>query len=141
MQVRTRPWVRERHLFIQLDAEPRLLRRDDEAILPTDRLFEDLPMEAVPALDALEDEKIRAARRELNVRRADDRPAIKVRRDLRVVSFRDSRDLLRFKDAADAAQIHLQDRCGAGFEHAREFILGREALAGCDRHSALRGDL
>src|ERR1700690_2110481 len=104
MQVRTRPWVRERHLFIQLDAEPRLLRRDDEAILPTDRLFKDLAMEAVPALDALEDEKIRAASRELNVSRADDRPAIEVRRDLRIMRFRHSGDLLRFQDAADAAQ-------------------------------------
>src|SRR6202161_606745 len=116
MQIRAHPRMGEGDFLIEFDAEPRLLRRDDEAIFPADRLFEDLPMEAVPALDALENEEGRAARRELNGGCADDRPAIKMRRDLRVVRFGHAGDLLRFEDAADAAQIHLQDRCGAGLE-------------------------
>src|SRR6202050_1401974 len=118
MQIRAHPRLGEGAFFIGFAAEPWLLRRDDEAILPADRLFEDLPMEAVPALDALEDEKVRAACRKLNVGRADNRPAIEMRRNLRVMRFRHPRDLLRFEYAADAAQIHLQDRRGAGFRSA-----------------------
>src|ERR1700722_14046182 len=61
MQIRSRPGMRERDLLVQFDAEPGLVGRDDETVLPADRLFEDRAVEAVPALDALEDEKIRAA--------------------------------------------------------------------------------
>ncbi len=130
----------EGDLFVQLDAEAGLLRRDDEAILPADRLFEDLSVEAVPALDAFEDEKVRAARRELDVGRADDRPAIEMRRDLRVMRFGHGGDLLGFENAPDPAQIHLQDRGGAGLEHAGELVLCRQPLAGRDRDAALRRD-
>src|ERR1700720_588696 len=105
MQIRPGPRMGQRHLLVELDAEPRLLRGDDKAIFPADRLLEDLRMKAVPALDALEDEKIRAAGCELNVGGADNRSAIEVGRDLRVMRFCDSRDLLRFQDAADAAEI------------------------------------
>ena len=122
--------MRERDLLIQLDAKPGLLWRNDEAIFPADRLLEDLPMETVPALDAFEDEEIRAASRKLNVGRADNRPAIEMGSDLRIVRFRHAGDFLCFQDAADAAQIHLQDRGRPQFEHAGEFIFAREALAG-----------
>ena len=57
------------------------------------------------------------------------------------MGFRHASDLLCFQYAADAAKIHLKDRGGAGFEHARKFIFRREPFAGCDRHAALRGDL
>src|SRR5580698_699713 len=120
MQIRPGPWMGQRHLLVQLDAEPRLLRRDDESIFPSDWLLEDLSMEAVPALDALEDEKVRAAGCELNLGRAANRPVIELRCDLRIVGFSHAGDLLRIKYPADAAKIHLQDRRGAGFEHARE---------------------
>ena len=95
-------------------------------------------MEAVPALDALEDEEIRAARGELDVGRADDRPAIEVRRDLGVVRFRHRGDLLRLQDAADPAEVHLQDRGGAGFEHRANsyFVVSRSPVAIGIRHCA-----
>ena len=60
-------------------------RGDDIAVLPADRLFQDRGLEAVPALDAFENEEIRDAGRELDVGRADDRAAIEMRRDLRVM--------------------------------------------------------
>ena len=87
-------------------------------------------MEALPALDAFEDEEIRAAGGELDVGRAHDGPAVKVRRDLRVVHLGHARDLLRFEDSADAAEIHLQDRRAASLQQAAEIVFGRKAFAG-----------
>src|SRR5579862_2275381 len=54
-------------LLVELNAEARLRRRDDIARLPADRLHEHVGMEALPALDAFEDQKVGAAGRELNV--------------------------------------------------------------------------
>ena len=50
-----------------------------------------------------------------------------------VVGLGHAGDLLGFQDAAAPPQRHLQDRGGAGFEHAGELVLGCQALAGRDR--------
>ena len=84
-------------------------------------------MEAAPGLDAFEDQEVRQRGRELDVGGALDRPAIEMRRDLRIVRLRHRRDLLGFQDAADAAERHLQDRGGAAFQHAGELVFGRTA--------------
>ncbi len=97
-------------------------------------------MEAVPALDALEDEEIRAASGELDVGRPDHRPAIEVRRDLGVMRLRHCGDFLGFEQPANSAEVRLQDRGRAGLEHAGELVFRRQSFAGCDRHAALRGD-
>src|SRR5215470_1652572 len=60
-------------LLVELDAETRLGGRDDVALLPAHRLLQDLGVEAAPGLDALEDEEIRAAGREMDVGSAFDR--------------------------------------------------------------------
>src|ERR1700722_12150264 len=102
MQICARPHIRESDILIELHAEPRLVRRDDEAVLPLNRLFEDFAMESVPALDALEDEKVGAAGRELDVGGANHGPTIEMGRDLRVMGFRHARNLLRLQNPADA---------------------------------------
>ncbi len=97
-------------------------------------------MEAVPALDALEDEEIRGAGGELNVGRPDHRSAIEMRSDLGVMRLRHRRDLLGFEQSADPAEVRLQDRGRAGLEHAGELVFRRQPLASGDRHAAKRGD-
>src|ERR1700677_3573759 len=108
---RTGPWhqvqrlpregMGARDVLVQLDAESRLVGRDDVAVLPADRLLQELGLKTVPTLDALQDQEIRAARRELDVRGADDRPAIEMRRDLRVVRLGHPGDLLGLQQTAD----------------------------------------
>ena len=90
-------------------------------------------MEAAPFPDPLEEEEVRAAGAELDVRGADDRAAVEVRRDLGVVRLGHAGDLLRLEQAADAAEVQLQDRGGARLEHAGELVLRRQPLAGRDR--------
>jgi hypothetical protein len=51
-----------------------------------------------------------------------------VRRDLRIMDFCQGGYFLGFEQAAAASQIQLQNVGGAGGQHPREFILGREPL-------------
>ena len=95
-------------------------------------------MKALPALDALEDQEVRAAGGELDVRRADHRTAVQVRGELHMVDFSQRGDLLGLQNAADPAEVHLQDRRGAGAQHPREIVLGGEPLAGGDRDARSR---
>src|SRR4029077_14754930 len=88
-------------VLVELYAETRVVRRNDVARLPADRLFQYLGMEALPALDALEDEEVRAAGRELDVGASDHRATVQVRRDLHVLHLRQRRDLLGLENAAD----------------------------------------
>ena len=97
-------------------------------------------MEAAPVEDSLEDEEVRAARGELDVRRPDDGPAVEVRRDLRVVRLGERRDLLALEDAAHPAEVRLQDPGGARREHAGELVLRRQPLPGRDRDRRRPGD-
>ena len=90
-------------------------------------------MDPLPALDPLEDEEIRAAGGQLDVGRAHHRAAVQVRGELHVLHLGKRGDLLGLEDPADAAEVHLQDRRGLGAQHARKVVLGRQALAGCDR--------
>src|SRR5262245_45823027 len=104
------------------------------AVLPADRPLQELCVKPIPASDSLEDEEVRTARRELDVRGADDRAAVQMWRDLRVVRLRHPCDLLRLEKPADAAEIRLQDGGGPGPEHACELVLRRQTLAGGDRN-------
>src|SRR6476659_5457302 len=99
-----------RDLLVELDAEPRCRRWDHKAVLPPDRRLQDLGVEAAPVEDPFEDEEVRAAGAELDVGRADDRSAVEMGSDLGVVRLREPRDLLRLQQAADAAEIQLQNR-------------------------------
>ena len=140
MQVRLAIGVGQRHGLVELDAEAGPGGREHVAVLPADRLLQQRCVDSVPAPDPLEDEEVRRAHRELDVRGADDRPAVEVRGDLGVVALRHAGDLLGLEQAADAAEVHLQDRRGAGLEHAGELVLGREPLAGRDRDRGRAGD-
>ena len=62
-------------------------------------------MEAAPVPDPFEDQEVRTACAELDVRRADDRAAVEVGRDLGVVGLRQGGDLLPLEQAADPAQL------------------------------------
>ena len=86
-------------------------------------------MEAAPVEDSLEDEKVRRAGRELDVGSTDDRAAVQMRRDLRVVRFGHPGDLLRLEQPSDAAEVRLQDRSRAAGENPGELVLRRQALA------------
>src|SRR5579871_7051911 len=81
-------------LLVELDAEARLRRRDHIARLPADRLAQDVGVEALPALDAFEDQEVGAAGRELDVGRSDHGAAIEVGRELHVLYLRERCDLL-----------------------------------------------
>src|SRR6185437_14303995 len=132
---RARVWMRQGNGLVELDAEARLGRRNDVALLPADRLAQQLGVQALPALDALEDEKIRAARSQLNVGGAHHRATVQVRRDLRVLHLRERRDLLGLEESAHAPEVRLQDGRAAGGEQPREVIFGGETLTGRDRHA------
>ncbi len=107
------------------------------AVLPADRRLQQPGLEAVPALDALQDQEIRAAGGDLDVGRADHRPAIEMRRDLGVMRLGHAGNFFRLQQSADPAEIHLQDGSGAGFQHPGEFVFGAESLAGGDRDPGL----
>src|SRR5258707_10570048 len=111
MQVGAGVGMAPRDILVELDAEAGLARRDHVAGFPADGLLEQPRVEAVPGLDALENQEIRAAGTNLDVRRALDRSAIEMRRDLRIMRFRHARDLLGLEHPADTSERHLQDRC------------------------------
>src|SRR5262245_18029546 len=89
--------------LVDLHSESRLLRRNDVAVLPLEGLLQDVRVKALPALDTFQDQEIRAAGGELDIRRAHDRPAVEMRRNLRVMNLGEAGDLLRFEQSADAA--------------------------------------
>src|SRR5262249_56631843 len=106
--------MRSGGVFVELDAETGRVRWDQIAVFPAERRFQERRREAAPVEDALEQEEVPAAGGELDVGRADDRPAVEMRRDLRVGSLCERRDLLPFEQSARAAEVRLQDRGGAG---------------------------
>src|ERR1700685_314982 len=97
--------MRARDVLVQLDSQARPVWRDDVAVLPADRLLEKVGLKAVPALDALQDQEVRAAGRELDVGGADDGTAIEMRRDLRVMRLGHAGDLLGLQETADSAEV------------------------------------
>src|SRR5579863_97074 len=124
--------VGKRHRLLELDTEPRRGGRDHVAFLPADGILQKLRVNAAPLLNAFENKEVRRACRDLDVGGPHDRTAIKMRSDLRVVHFRQCRHLFRLEQAADPAQVHLYDVRRAGRQHAGEFVLGGEPLAGGD---------
>src|SRR4051812_33846838 len=96
-------------LLIELDAESGFARRNHVAVLPAYGLLQDPGVEAVPALDALENQEVGTAGRQLDVGGPHDGATVQVWRDLHMIDFRHAGDLLGLQDAADTAQIHLQD--------------------------------
>src|SRR5580658_1312762 len=100
MQRRVRVRMPSDDLLVELDAQARLARRYDIAVLPLDRLAQNLGVEALPALDPFEEQKIRAAGCELDVRGTDDRPTIQVRRDLHVLRLGHRSDFLGLEQPA-----------------------------------------
>src|SRR5579862_9139388 len=79
VQLRTLVRMPRGELLVEFDPEAGLGRRYDVAGLPAHRLHEQVRVDALPALDALEDEEVRAAGGELDVGRTDDGPAVQVR--------------------------------------------------------------
>src|SRR5262245_66143909 len=80
MHVLPRVGMSARHIFIQLDAQAGLARRDHIALFPANRLLQDLGMESAPGLDALQDQEVRDAGGDLDIRSAFDRPRSEERR-------------------------------------------------------------
>ena len=118
------------HLLVKLDAEARLVGRDDVALLPAQPLAQNRVVKFGP--DGLQDEEVRAGERDVRGRRVRDRAAVDVGRDLRVVEFRDDRDLARLPDAAAAPDVGLQDR-DPGPQRLVELHLRGQAFAGRHR--------
>src|SRR5581483_4567566 len=110
-------------LLVQLDAEAGRVRRQHVAVLPAQRRAQQRRREAAPVEDAFEQQQVGAAGAELDVGGGDDGAAVEVGRDLRVVRLRQGRDLLALQQPAGPAEVRLQDRGGAGGEHARELVL------------------
>src|SRR5438128_833308 len=109
--------MRQRHLFIELDAEAGLGRQEYPSRLPDARLLQYLRMEAIPGFDAFEDQEIGQRGGEVDIGGPLHRSRIEMGCYLRVMSFGHRGDLLRLHDAADPAQRHLQDRGSACLEH------------------------
>lgn len=61
-------------------------------------------------------------------------------RDLGIVRFGHAGDLLRFENAADAPQRHLQDRRCFTFQHTGKFIFSGQPFTGGNRNGGLLGD-
>ena len=87
-------------------------------------------MEATPAFDAFEDQEIGRTGGDLDIGGSDDRPTIKVRRNLHMLDLRHSGNFLGLQYAPYPPQVQLQDRSGAGLQQAREIIFRRQPLAG-----------
>src|ERR1700676_1169790 len=95
--------------LVELYTESRIRGRDHVAVLPSDRFFQDVAVKALPALDALQDQEIRAAGRKLDIGRAHHRTAIQMRCDLYMLRLGHAGNLLRLEQATDTAQVHLPD--------------------------------
>ena len=132
--------MRPSHRLVELDAEPGRGRRNDVAVLPTNRLLQDLGMEAAPLLNAFQDQKVGRAGRDLNVGRADHGPAIQMRSDLRVMHFRERRHLLGLEQAADASR----DSSAGYWRRPRrvrgQTRIGGQPFAGGDRNAGAARD-
>ena len=98
-------------------------------------------METLPVQNAFLDQEVGAAGGELDVGSAHHWAAIKVRRDLNVISLGHGGDLFAFQNATHAAQVHLQNGGRAFFEHAHKFPLGGQALAAGHRNGGAARDL
>ena len=73
-------------------------------------------MEAVPGMDTLLNQEIRAADIQLDIRSTPDRTPIQMRCDLGIMRLTHRCDLLRLKDTPCDCQIHLQNRCRLLFQ-------------------------
>ena len=104
------------------------------AVLPADRLLQQLGVEAVPAPDALEDQEVRACRSRAGCwrrrrparSRGAARSARSAPRPCAAIFFASSRPPTR-------PRFICRIDGGAGLEHARELVLRRQPLAGRDR--------
>src|SRR6202043_2412479 len=67
MQLAARIRIARDEFLVEHHPEPGLGRRNHVTLLPPYRLLQDLSVKAVPALDALEDQEIRAAGGELDI--------------------------------------------------------------------------
>src|ERR1700727_1704448 len=75
--------VLTRHRFVEFHPEARRRGWNDITLFPANGSLQEPRMDSAPLLDALQDQKIRRAGGDLNVRGAYHRAAIKMRRDLR----------------------------------------------------------
>src|SRR5690606_40646048 len=111
-------------------AQSGLRRGYDVTVLPFDLFLEQPGVKAVPLLEGFKNEEIRQGHGKLYVGRANDRPAIAVRRYLYLPGFRHGRDLLCLQQTTGAAEIRLQYRGRAILDDACELELGRQTFAG-----------
>ena len=98
-------------------------------------------MEATDVLDALQDQEVGRARRQLDVGRQADRPVVAVRRDLGAERLRQGGDLLALQQPARPPEVGLHDRRPTRLQHACELVLRRQPLPGRDRYRRLRRNL
>ena len=117
------------HSVVQLDPEAGGGRRNDVAVLPLKRLFQQRRMESVHLADGFQDQEIGNAGGKLDVRRRRHRTAIEMRCHLHISGFRHGGDLLALENAAGAAKVGLQNGCRAEIQHPRKFELAAQPLA------------
>src|SRR3569833_3983053 len=100
MQTRAGVGEARDEILVQLDTQAGLGWGNDVAVFPAYRFLQDPGVEAVPALDAFEDQEVGAAGGELDVGSAYDRSAIQVRGDLHVIDLCHAGNLLGLEKAA-----------------------------------------
>lgn len=116
-------------VLVEVDAEAGFGRHDHVAVVPADRIADQLQVEGAAGLDRLDHEEVRDRSAEMDVGRPLDRPGVEMGCDLRCEGFGDDGDLLALPDAARAAEGRLEDAGTAGPEHGGKLRLGGEALA------------
>ena len=130
--------MRPRHRLVELDPEPRPLRRQHVPRLPDHRPHQQLGLEPATGPDRLQDQEVRHRQRQLDRRRPGDRPGVVVRRHLRPEPLGQHRHLARLQQPPDPPDARLHDPDAPGPEQRRELRLGRQPLPGRHRHRRRR---
>lgn len=113
-----------RNLFVQIHSQPRCNRRQNVSILPLNWVFQNLRVEATPCLYAFLNQEIRAAKTKLDVGRPLNGTTVQMRRNLRVMCFGHTRNLLCIQDSTDTSERELQDAGKPPNENMRKLVLG-----------------
>lgn len=98
MKIGARVRVRQRDLFVQFDTQTWLLRWNHVTAVKLNRLLQNLGVKTAPVLNAFKNQEVRRASAQLNIRRAFNRPAIKMRCNLRVISLGDRRNFFCLRE-------------------------------------------
>ena len=94
-------------IVVQLQPQTGSFRRDDITVVPFNRAFDPLHVGAIESAYAFQNQKVGRASGDLDIGGGDNRAAIQMRCNLHLPCLGHASDLLRLKQAADTAKVHL----------------------------------